>query len=91
MLYYPYNDCEDRAIFFCRLVQILLDRPVALVDYPNHIAAAVCFSEPIKGTSVQQEGKEYTLCDTTYINVGIGECMEQFVKIRPQLIQLKVR
>lgn len=91
MLYYPYNDCEDRAIFFCRLIQLLLDRPVALIDYPNHIAAAVCFSEPIKGTSFRQEGKEYTLCDPTYINAGIGENMEQFVKIRPKLIQLKTR
>lgn len=88
MLYYPYNDCEDRAIFFCRLVRILLDLPVALINYPNHIAAAVCFSEPTEGTHFKQNGKEYTLCDPTYINAGIGECMEQFIKVKGKLIIL---
>ena len=88
MLYYPYNDCEDRAIFFCRLVRLLLNLPVALVDYPNHIAAAVCFSEPTGGTAFRQNGKEYTLCDPTYINAKIGECMQQFIGIKPKLIIL---
>lgn len=88
MLYYPYNDCEDRAIFFCRLIRLLLNLPVALVDYPNHIAAAVCFSEPTGGTLFRQNGKEYTLCDPTYINAKIGECMQQFIGIKPKLIIL---
>lgn len=88
MLYYPYNDCEDRAIFFCRLVRLLLNLPVALVDYPNHIAAAVCFSESTGGTLFRQNGKEYTLCDPTYINAKIGECMQQFIGIKPKLIIL---
>ena len=88
MLYYPYNDCEDRAIFFCRLVRLLLNLPVALVDYPNHIAAAVCFSEPTGGTLFRQNGKEYTLCDPTYINAKIGECMQQFIGIKAELIIL---
>lgn len=88
MLYYPYNDCEDRAIFFCRLIQLLLDLPVALVDYPNHIAAAVCFNEPVEGTHFRQGGKEYTLCDPTYLNAGIGECMQQFVGVKAKLIIL---
>ncbi|WP_455640134.1 hypothetical protein [Parabacteroides sp.] len=88
MLYYSYNDCEDRAIFFCRLVQLLLNLPVALVDYPNHIAAAVCFSEATEGTRFRQGDKEYTLCDPTYINAGIGECMQKFAGIKAKLIIL---
>ena len=88
MLYYPYNDCEDRAIFFCRLVRLLLNLPVALVNYPNHIAAAVCFTTPAEGTNFRQNGKEYTLCDPTYINAGIGECMKQFEQVKAKLIIL---
>lgn len=88
MLYYPYNDCEDRAIFFCRLVRLLLNLPVALVNYPNHIAAAVCFTTPAGGTNFRQNGKEYTLCDPTYINAGIGECMKQFEQVKAKLIIL---
>lgn len=91
MLYYPYDDCEDRAIFFCRLVRLLLDLPVALVDYPNHIAAAVSFTESVQGTNYRQNGKVYTLCDPTYINAGIGECMGQFVKKQGKLIPLAIQ
>lgn len=88
MFHYPRNDCEDRAIFFCHLIRELLDLPVALVNYPNHIAAAVCFNAPTVGTCFKQNGKEYTLCDPTYINAGIGECMEQFIGVKAKLITL---
>lgn len=88
MLFYPYNDCEDRAIFFCRLVSRLLHLKVALVTYPNHIAAAVCFRTPIEAATAYQAGKDiYTLCDPTYINAGIGECMPQFIGKKPTLIK----
>lgn len=88
MLFYPYNDCEDRAIFFCRLVSRLLHLKVALVSYPNHIAAAVCFHTPVEGATGYRSGKDmYTLCDPTYLNAGIGECMPRFVGKKPQLIK----
>lgn len=88
MLYYPYNDCEDRAILFCRLVSRLLRLKVALVSYPNHIAAAVCFPSPIEAeTSYLSGGERYTLCDPTYINARIGECMPQFAGKKPELIK----
>lgn len=88
MLYYPYNDCEDRALFFCRLVSRLLHLKVALVSYPNHIAAAVSFPRPVEAATEYRSGKEtYTLCDPTYINAGIGECMPQFLGKKPELIK----
>lgn len=88
MLYYPYNDCEDRAIFFCRLTSRLLSLKVALVSYPNHIAAAVCFRTPVEGATTYLSGKDrYTLCDPTYIHAGIGECMPQFAGLQPKLIK----
>lgn len=88
MLYYPYNDCEDRAILFCRLVTRLLHLKVALVSYPNHIAAAVCFPHPVEAeTNYLSGGETYTLCDPTYINAGIGECMPKFIGKKPELIK----
>lgn len=89
MLYYPYNDCEDRAILYARLVQHLLGLKVILVNYPNHIAAAVCLPSASEGATQYQLGKErYTLCDPTYLGAGIGECMPQFVGKKAKLIQL---
>lgn len=88
MLYYPYNDCEDRAILFCRLVSRLLHLKVALVSYPNHIAAAVCFQRPVEAATSYRSGTDtYTLCDPTYIHAGLGECMPQFVGQQAKLIK----
>ncbi|MDY3070333.1 MAG: hypothetical protein SOR57_11945 [Parabacteroides sp.] len=89
MLYFPYNDCEDRAILFCHLVRALLGLKVALVNYPNHIAAAVCFPKSMKAETQYHWGNEtYTLCDPTYLGAGIGECMPQFLGKKPKLILL---
>lgn len=89
MLYYPYNDCEDRAILYCHLIRVLLGLNVALVNYPNHIAAAVCFPSQVKAETQYHRGnKTYTLCDPTYLGACIGECMPQFIGKNPKLIFL---
>lgn len=49
-LYYPYSDCEDRAIFYSILVRDLLGLDVVLLHYPNHLATAVSFGEEIADT-----------------------------------------
>lgn len=88
-LYYPYNDCEDRAILYCRLIRSLLGLKVALVNYPNHIAAAVCFPQSVNAETQYRWGNvTYTLCDPTYLGAGIGECMPQFIGKKPELILL---
>lgn len=88
MLYYPYTDCEDRAILFCRLVQKLVGLKVALIDYPKHIAAAVSFRSPVSGVNYTSGKDIYTICDPTYINAGIGECMPQFIGVKAKVIKL---
>lgn len=74
-LYYPYCDCEDRAILFCRLVTDLLGLKTALVSYPGHLAAAVQFKSEIPGDYFIIEGKRFLICDPTYINASIGQSM----------------
>lgn len=74
-LYYPYSDCEDRAILFCRLVTDLLGLPAALVYYPGHLAAAVQFKSAIPGDYFLIDGKRFLICDPTYINAPIGLTM----------------
>lgn len=74
-LYYPYCDCEDRAILFCRLVTDLMGLKTALIYYPGHLASAVQFRTDIKGDYFVIDGKRYLICDPTYINAPIGQTM----------------
>ena len=74
-LYYPYCDCEDRAILFCYLVRNLMDLDVAFVAYPGHLASAVHFTENVSGDYFMVSGKKYVVCDPTYINASIGRTM----------------
>lgn len=74
-LYYPYCDCEDRAILFTRLVRDLLGLKTALIYYPGHLASAVRFTENVTGDYILLENGRYLICDPTYINAPIGVTM----------------
>lgn len=73
--YYPFSDCEDRAILFTTLVRDLLGLKTALLYYPGHLASAVEFNENVSGDYLTIEGKRYTVCDPTYIGASIGMTM----------------
>ena len=85
-LYYPYSDCEDRAVLFAWLVQSLLGLQVVGLDYPGHVAAAVHFNETVPGDSVDYQGKRYVVTDPTYINASAGMTMPDFKRFRPTVI-----
>lgn len=72
---YPANDCEDRSILFSYLVKNLLGLDVVLLNYPSHVAAAVCFNEDVAGDSVSFNGRRFTVCDPTYIGSCVGMTM----------------
>ena len=74
-LYYPYCDCEDRAILFSRLVRDLLGLDVALIYYPGHLATAVCFDGDVNGDIMTIGGRRFIVCDPTYIGAPIGRQM----------------
>lgn len=74
-LYYPYADCEDRAILFSRVVRDLLGLDVVLLYYPGHLAAAVCFHQEVKGDYVMVGDRRFVVCDPTYIGAPIGATM----------------
>ena len=85
-LFYPYCDCEDRAILYAYLVRTLLKLDVVLLNYPNHIATAVCFTEPVTGDYVRIGDRTYTVCDPTYIDASAGEAMPQCKTASAQVI-----
>lgn len=85
-LFYPYSDCEDRAVLFSWLVKSLLNLDVVGLDYPGHVAAAVRFTEDVAGDSVSYNGKRYTVTDPTYINASAGMTMPAFKQYKPAVI-----
>lgn len=85
--YYPYSDCEDRAILYSNLVRRLLNLDVVLLHYPGHLATAVRFTSDVKGDYVMVDGQKYIVCDPTYINADIGNAMPQFRNSEVEVIK----
>lgn len=89
-LYYPFCDCEDRSALFAYLVRNLLGLEVIGLDYPGHIATAVKFNAPVTGDSVDYNNATFIICDPTYINANLGECMPTYQNVTPKVIPIVV-
>lgn len=87
-LFYPYSDCEDRTIIFAYLVRQLLGLQVVALHYPNHLAAAVKFSDDKSGDYVTHRGQKFIVTDPTYINANMGMAMPQFKNVVPKVIEI---
>lgn len=87
-LYYPYCDCEDRAILFTRLVRDLLGLKCILVYYPGHLASAVCLKQQVNGDYISLDGDVYTICDPTYIGAPVGIAMPEMDNRSAKVIKL---
>ena len=87
MFYYPFCDCEDRAVFYSYLVHNLLGLDVVLLEYPGHECTAVAFPEPLadSATSISYQGRTWYICDPTYIGSDIGMCIPRYVSVQPKV------
>lgn len=87
-LFYPYADCEDRAVLFSRMVRDLLNLKVVLLYYPGHVAAAVRFEEeqPL-GDYLELTDGHYYIADPTYYGATVGMSMP---KLRDEKIRVIV-
>ena len=88
-LYYPYCDCEDRAILLSRLVRDLLGLDMLLVYYPGHLAAAVCFNEEVSGDAIMLGGRRFVIADPTFIGASVGRTMSGMDNKTAQVILLE--
>lgn len=91
--YYPYNDCEDRAIMFARLVKTVLGLEAVYLEFPQHLAAAVRFSPGvmITGTTVSVDGDTYVVCDPTCIGGRAGYLPPEFAGSSPKIHKILLR
>ena len=90
VLFYPYTDCDDRAVLFARLVQRYTGLSVIGLDYPNHVSVGVCFSTPAPGDSVKFRKKNYLICDPTIINAKVGNASDSMNAANPDIIEVNI-
>jgi len=61
---------------------------VALLNYPQHLATAVCFDDYVEGDYFELDGKRYVVCDPTYIGSHVGEAMPNFKNTKATIIKV---
>jgi hypothetical protein len=61
---YPFSDCEDRCALFYALAKVLLDLPMIVLAYDDHLSVAVAVKGSA-GETVLFQGERYTFCDPT--------------------------
>ena len=64
VLYYTFSDCEDRSALFYNLVKELIELPMIIVAYSDHLTIGVKLKEN-QGKLLYYEGVSYTICDPT--------------------------
>jgi len=88
-LFYPYNDCDDRAILFSYLVRTLLNLDVVLVLYSDHMSTAVHFTTPVTGDYLTFDGRKYVICDPTYIGATVGMNSSRYKNEEAEIVKTK--
>lgn len=87
-LYYPFCDCEDRAVLFTYLVKELVGLECIGLGYPGHMSSAVHFDEEVDGDNLMYKNKKYIISDATYINAPVGMCMPQYLGVAAKVVSL---
>jgi hypothetical protein len=64
VFYYPFSDCEDRSALFYSLVKELLQLPMVIVAFEDHLTIAVAIPQ-FEGKSIRFKGNDYYICDPT--------------------------
>ena len=84
-LYYPKNDCEDRAIFYTYFLWNALGREAQLISFPGHEAATVKLDKPVEGTCYDYQGETYYISDPTFIGSKTGMIMPPYKNETPNI------
>ena len=88
--YYPANDCEDRAVLFARMVQLLLGLDAVLLVYDNHVAAAVHIpGQKVRGHHLDIDGRRFMVCDPTCIGAKVGDLSRKYRHKKANIILTK--
>lgn len=64
VFHYSFSDCEDRSALFYRLVQELLELPMVIIAFEDHLTIGVAVPG-MEGEAVSHQGRKYFICDPT--------------------------
>ncbi len=64
VFFYPCSDCEDRAVLFYQLVKELLELPMVVLSFSDHVTIGVATPWPCRDYATWQ-GRPYCICDPT--------------------------
>ncbi len=86
----PFSDCEDRSFLFATLMKMAFNFELILTDYPGHVATAVQLGQPKSDDDViVWKGRNWIICDPTYMNASSGMSMPDFKSVTPEVISLQ--
>ena len=84
VLYFPYADCEDRAVLFSWLVRELLSLQTVGLHYTGHVTTAIAMrSSRPEWKTVEVSGKRFVIADPTYVNASVGMAMPSYERQKP--------
>ena len=89
VLLHEYTDCEDRAALYFQLVKELMDYPMIVVSFRDHITIGIQL-ENFDGEYIKHNQKKYYICDPTGPNDSseIGQFPDGY-KYRPYEVILE--
>lgn len=64
LFFYERSDCEDRSALLYQLVKSLLDLPIAVIIYPEHVTVGIALPD-FKGEHILWNQTPYYICDPT--------------------------
>ena len=88
LLFYPFADCEDRSILYAYLVKTLLNKEVAALGFPGHMATAINFGHDVDGSHFEYQNKTFVVADPTYFGAPIGMLMPAVIGVKPTIFPL---
>ena len=84
LFFFPYSDCEDRAVLFAWLAHELVGVKVVGLLYPGHMTTGVALKQVKPGFStVEYQGARFIIADPTYIGASAGMAMPFYAKLKP--------
>jgi hypothetical protein len=84
LFFFPYSDCEDRAVLFAWLAHELTGVKMVGLLYPGHMTTGVALKQVKPGFStVDYKGSRFVIADPTYIGASVGMAMPFYAKLKP--------
>lgn len=65
VFHFPYSDCEDRSALFYAMVKNLLELPMIIIAFPDHLTVGVQLEADLPGAVIEYNEKRYYICDPT--------------------------